>query len=62
MAKVEQTMRKKVDSSLKDALAENSETARAKLLGKAVYWNSVAAKHQTEPRFADQATNGLPTA
>ena len=55
-------MREKVDSYLKDALAENSETARAKLLGKAVYWNSVAAKHQTEPRFADQATNGLPTA
>lgn len=62
MAKVQQTMREKVDSYLKDALAENSEAVGAKLLGKAVYWNGVAAKQQTESPFAGRARSGLRTA
>lgn len=34
----------KVDAFLEAALAEPNHSARAKLLGKAVYWNDVAAK------------------
>lgn len=37
-------LRQKVDVFLKDALAEHDQTARAKLLGKAVYWNDMADK------------------
>lgn len=42
-------LRKKVDAFLRDALAEHDETARAKLLGKAVYWNDMSAKAGRSP-------------
>jgi hypothetical protein len=34
----------KVDRFIRDALAESNLSARAKLLGKAVYWNLMAMK------------------
>ena len=34
----------KVDAFLKAALAEQDLAARAKLLGKAIYWNEMLAK------------------
>lgn len=41
------TLQEKVDAYLKDALAEKDHQLRAKLLGKAVYWNEMSAKSLT---------------
>lgn len=41
----------KVDAFLKAALDEPNHSARAKLLGKAVYWNNMSAKTEAlQPR------------
>ena len=37
-------LREKVDAFLKDALTESNPARRAKLLGKAVYWNDMMGK------------------
>lgn len=37
-------LRQKVDMFLRDALKERDPAVRAKLLGKAVYWNQMSAK------------------
>lgn len=39
-------LRRKVDAFLRDALKERDLAVRAKLLGKAVYWNGMLAKTQ----------------
>lgn len=40
----------KVDAFLEAALVEQSHSVRAKLLGKAVYWNDMAAKAEALQR------------
>lgn len=37
-------LRRKVDGFLREALAERDAGARAKLIGKATYWNGLAVK------------------
>ncbi len=39
----------KVDAFLKEAFAERNLGARARLLGKAVYWNEILAKAEGKP-------------
>lgn len=46
-------LRAKVDGYLRQALAEPSDTERATLLGKAVYWHSVARQAAREARPRD---------
>lgn len=55
----------KVDAFLKAALTERDLAARAKLLGKAVYWNEMLAKAQGLPyrsrtRLAGSPATGHP--
>jgi hypothetical protein len=39
----------KIDAFLTEALAERDPGARARLLGKAVYWNEILAKAEGRP-------------
>ena len=43
-------LREKVDAFLKDALTESNPARRAKLLGKAVYWNDMMGKVEAPQR------------
>lgn len=44
-------LRQKVDAFLRDALKERDLAVRAKLLGKAVYWNQMSAKADSAERY-----------
>jgi len=45
-----ENLREKVDAFLRDAPAEGDQAQRAKLLGKAVYWNDMAARGEAKQR------------
>ena len=45
-----ENLREKVAAFLRGALAEGDQAERAKLLGKAVYWNDMAARVEAKQR------------